>query len=180
MSVAKKDSVDLQTFVNLLTEHQGPIRSFIVSLMPGNPDVGDVLQETNLVLWKKRDRFEKGTNFQSWAFTVAKYEVLHYRDRVKRADRVLLSEDVSNMFAEEEQEEGPKLHEGYLQALDQCMGKLPREHRKLVEYRYRSGHSLEQFATQTGASSGSLRIALLRIRKALRRCIEKNLLKGQA
>jgi len=65
----------LQEFVAHLTASQGRIRGFIVTLMPGSPDVGDVLQETNLTLWKSRARYRPGTNFLAWAFTVARLEV---------------------------------------------------------------------------------------------------------
>ncbi|MFM1560763.1 MAG: hypothetical protein ACKJSK_15730 [Roseibacillus sp.] len=50
----KEDPGELQAYVKLMTEHQGNLRAFIVSLMPGSPDVGDVLQESNAALWEKR------------------------------------------------------------------------------------------------------------------------------
>lgn len=71
----------LQEYVKLMTDHQWPLRGFILSLMPGSPDVGDVLQETNLVLWQKRRQFKLGTNFFAWACRIARYEVMHHRDQ---------------------------------------------------------------------------------------------------
>jgi DNA-directed RNA polymerase specialized sigma24 family protein len=73
----------MQEFVRELTVSQGRIRAFIVSLMPGSPDVGDVLQETNLSLWKSRERFQPNTNFIAWAFTIARLEVLHQREIIE-------------------------------------------------------------------------------------------------
>jgi len=43
-----------QEFVSLLTDHQEVMRSYIISLIPGSPDVRDVLQEVNIVLWEKK------------------------------------------------------------------------------------------------------------------------------
>ena len=60
---AGDDGLRLEEFVRELTASQGRIRAFIVSLMPGSSDVGDVLQETNLTLWKSRGRFRPGSNF---------------------------------------------------------------------------------------------------------------------
>ncbi|MFT5633595.1 MAG: RNA polymerase sigma-70 factor (ECF subfamily) [Rubritalea sp.] len=51
MFLKRKDPIELQAFIKLLTEHQANLRAFIVSLMPGSPDVADVLQETNVILW---------------------------------------------------------------------------------------------------------------------------------
>ncbi len=51
----RKDPKELQAFIKLLTEHQASLRAFIVSLMPGSPDVADVadvLQETNVISLK--------------------------------------------------------------------------------------------------------------------------------
>ncbi len=48
-------STETRDFVRELTNCQGVLQSFIVSLMPGHPDAGDVLQETNLTFWGKID-----------------------------------------------------------------------------------------------------------------------------
>ena len=166
----------LQEFVAQLTKSQGRIRAFIVTLMPGSPDVGDVLQETNLVLWKSRERFKLGTNFYAWAFKIARLEVLHYRGRMKRAKRndgILLSEELVDLIVEEVPESGDS--EAYLNALENCKSKLSKEQRELLDIRYHSGRSLEQFAQETGRKASVLRVSLLRIRAALRLCIEQSL-----
>ena len=75
------NALQLQEFVSELTASQGRVRAFIVTLMPGSPDVADVVQETNLRLWKSQARYRPGSNFLAWAFTVARLEVLHHRTR---------------------------------------------------------------------------------------------------
>ena len=60
-------------------------------------------------------------------------------------------------------------------ALDKCMGKLNANQRELIKERYTPGLSVEQYAATSGRSAGSLRIALLRIRESLRRCVETTL-----
>ncbi|MFC7337691.1 sigma-70 family RNA polymerase sigma factor [Haloferula chungangensis] len=170
----ESDANQLQEFVTQLTKNQGRIRAFIVSLMPGSPDIGDVLQETNLVLWKSRERFKPGTNFLAWAFKVARLEVLHQRGRSKRHGRILLSEQLLDLIAEEMP--GAEDYEAYLHALDQCKSKLSKKQRELIEVRYQPGRSLEQLAVQTGRKASALRVALLRIRTVLRLCVEQSLL----
>ncbi len=167
------DGYRLQEFVRELTAGQGRIRAFIISLMPGNPDVGDVLQETNLALWKSRDRFQPGTNFLAWASTVARYEVLHQRARSKRLGRVVISEELIGMLANEMPDK--IRHETYLLAMESCMSKLSTSQRELIEARYQTGQSLEMHARITGRNSSALRIALMRIRSALRECIETSM-----
>lgn len=163
----------LQEFVRELTAAQGRIRAFIVSLMPGSPDVADVLQETNLTLWKSRERFTPGTNFIAWAFTIARLEVLHQRDRAKRLGRLVLSEKLMDVLAEEIPDHHQ--HEKYLTALESCMAKLSDTQREIIEARYQPKLSLEIHARLTGRNPGALRAALLRIRSVLRHCIENSI-----
>ena len=173
---ANSDSHDpeaLQAYVKSMTEHQWAIRSFIVSLMPGSPDVGDVLQETNLVLWQKRDRFKPGTNFLAWASTIARYEVMHYRDRVRKTTGLPFSDELINRLVEAAPPDTSQ--EALLTALDGCLAKLSEKHRQIVVQRYTPGRTLEAHATSIGTSAGSLRVALHRIRQTLKQCVEKTL-----
>lgn len=79
-----------QELVRELTAGQGRLRGFFVSLMPGSPDIGDVLQETNLTMWNSGSRYPPDSNFMAWAFTIAGLEVLHHRTRAKRQKITLM------------------------------------------------------------------------------------------
>ncbi|MES2983061.1 MAG: sigma-70 family RNA polymerase sigma factor [Verrucomicrobiota bacterium] len=168
-----EEARQLQEFVRELTASQGRIRAFIVSLMPGSSDVGDVLQETNLALWKSRARFQSGTNFIAWAFTIARYEVMHQRARTKRHGHTQLSDKLLVMLAEEIPTRIE--HEAYLHALESCMTKLTHNQRELIEARYLPENSLEMHAQITGRKASALRVALLRIRTALRECVQHSI-----
>lgn len=171
-----EDPADLQAYVKLLTENQWAIRCFIVSLMPGSPDVGDVLQETNLVLWRKRKRFELGTNFLAWASRIARYEVMHYRDRVKRTKGVPFSDELIGVLADAAPAGASgQSHEALLAALDRCLEKLSDKQRELIAQRYTPGNTLEDHAMKIGTTAGSLRVALHRVRQTLKRCVENTL-----
>jgi RNA polymerase sigma-70 factor (ECF subfamily) len=170
---AVDEGLRLEEFVRELTASQGRIRAFITSLMPGSSDVGDVLQETNLTLWKSRSRFRPGSNFLAWAFTIARLEVHHQRSRDKRLRRILLSDDLLDLLAEEIPMADD--HETFLNALEACKSKLSEDQLALIESRYQPGHSLDELARQTGRNPSALRVALMRIRIALRECVEKSL-----
>ena len=172
MSSESEKPDNLQNYVKLMTEHQSNLRAFIVSLMPGSPDIADVLQETNATLWLKRTHFEHGTNFTAWSFKIARYEVMRQRDRTKRIDRMVFSDQLVAVLADTEMPEKPDIR---LAALDHCLAELTDNQRKLLQERYTPGHSLEQHSIDIGRSAGSLRMALLRIREILKDCIEKTL-----
>ena len=44
------DPEQKRKFVGLIVRHQTKLRAYIISLMPGDSDVADVLQETNIIL----------------------------------------------------------------------------------------------------------------------------------
>jgi RNA polymerase sigma-70 factor (ECF subfamily) len=164
---------DLQAYVKLMTEHQSSIRAFVVSLMPGSPDINDIVQETNAALWQKRGKFHLGSNFTAWAFRIARYEVHRQRDRNRRLGRIGFSEKMFYFLAETEGREASD--DNIATALDSCLGKLTPSQREMIRARYTPGRSLEEHAESKGCSPGSLRIALLRIRETLKQCVENTL-----
>ena len=54
-----------------LEKIQPALYAYVGSLTGGSAGVADVVQETNLLIWEKRDDFESGTNFKAWAFRIA-------------------------------------------------------------------------------------------------------------
>ena len=173
----KKNSQSLQNYVQLMTQHQGALRGFVVSLMPGMPGVSDVLQETNLVLWQKMEKYEDGSNFLAWAFTIARYEVMHHRDRAKRDGRIVFSDKLVDAIAEVDpiQED----NEQHLLALESCMNKLNENQRQLIQHRYSKGQSLENLAASLQKPASALRVSLFRTRAALKKCIENQSPEGR-
>src|SRR5262245_25882946 len=81
----------VEAFVKLLGQHQRRLQLFVSSLVPNMADAEDILQETNLVLWREFHQFELGPNFPSWACTVAFHQVLAWRKR-KQRERLVFSE----------------------------------------------------------------------------------------
>ena len=60
--------------------------------MLGDVDqANEVLQETNLVLWRKSDEFQSGSDFKAWSFRVAHFQVMAFRQRQIR-DRLVFDD----------------------------------------------------------------------------------------
>lgn len=167
----------LQEYVSLIAQHQWALRGFILALMPGSPDVDDVLQETNIVLWEKRTRFKEGSNFLAWATTIARFQVMRHRGIVKRFQAVSFSDEFLHELGEELAPDDSK--RPLLSALEQCLRKLDDKQRLLLAVRYTPEKSIKDHAAEVGTSAEVLRVTLHRIRQILKRCIENNL-EGQA
>jgi RNA polymerase sigma-70 factor (ECF subfamily) len=172
-----QESLDVQEFVALLIDHQEVIRSYIITQIPGSPDIRDVLQEVNIVLWEKMKDFEPGTNFGAWACTVARYKVLEHRRREARRNGLLIfNDDLCRAIAEKIEDRLPEVLEERRKALDLCLSKLSAPHRQLLRARYGSPESrMAEAAADTGRSRESLRVTLSRIRAILLGCIRRQL-----
>ncbi len=163
-------------FVKLLTDHQSVIRGCVIMQLPGAPDVDDVIQKTNQVLWSKRHDFELGTSFQAWALTVARFQVLAHRQSLKRRNWITLEEDVAERIADDfealpEADFVKRRHD----ALRKCVDLARPEDRELLMERYWRKTRLQDFAVTHGRSLSGVRVQLFRIRAALKSCIEKRL-----
>lgn len=168
------DSDPMPEFVNLLTRHQSDIWAFLLALMPGHPDVADVQQKINLVLWRQRGDFVRGSDFRAWALTVARYEVMAHRKQLGRQPHFVFDAEVIDQLADDAQAELWPAPER-LQALERCLASLRDEDRKLLRHRYWKRGALEDYARNCGRSVSSLSVSLFRLRAGLRRCIARDL-----
>jgi RNA polymerase sigma-70 factor (ECF subfamily) len=164
---------DSETFVQLLTGAQQNVHAFIFSLCHDSASAKDILQETNLTLWRKAEDFTEGTNFVAWACRVAYFHVLNHRRRQSR-EQLVFDEEVLDYLAERQE---MRLESGdhRLEALQRCLTKLPEAQRELLERRYAAGASVQTMAVAAGKSEGALSQALFRIRTTLQQCIEKQM-----
>lgn len=164
-------------FVALLTAAQTTIALAIRGLMPGDGGVDEVIQQTNVKIWQKRDEFELGTNFKAWAVTIARYEVLNYRKQQARDARLRFSDDLETQIAEEISQLDDTLVDRQL-ALRECLQQIKPESRELLLSRYASDETLSDYATRVGRSVGGVKVTLCRLRSALSACIERRMAAG--
>lgn len=166
-------TVPSEEFVQLFSRNQRRIYLHILGQV-GNPnDADEILQETNVVIWSKFDRFELGTNFIAWTFQIANYEVLKFRDR-RRSNRLVFSDDIVESIAEESEESQDDL-DLRRAALGECLGKLRPRDRELIQTRYAPGNKGKDVASDLGRPSNSVYQSIGRIRKTLFECINRRL-----
>jgi len=170
-----------ETIVHLITKHQVALRGFVSAMMPGSADVDDVVQEVNLLAWRRRAEYELNTNFKAWILTMAKFTMMSaWRDQ-RRKKETLMPEGLLVKLMEEGAEipdsTAPARHE----ALEECLGILRPEDRALILKRYFEDYRVKQLAAEVGRSADSLKMSLHRIRNVLATCVKRRLsLRGEA
>jgi RNA polymerase sigma-70 factor (ECF subfamily) len=160
-----------EAFVQLLTSEQSRLFGYITTLLGNVNDASNVLQQTNMVLWRKADEFQLGSNFQVWSRKVAYYQTLAFLRDKKRDkhifDGALLEQLASRPFRADEDERRI--------AMRHCLGTISRESLELLRERYSPGKSIADIARQRQKTEGSIKMALMRIRQALAHCVERQL-----
>lgn len=162
--------------VQLIVKHQSALRAFLVSLMPGRPDVEDVIQETSMVIWKKRAEFKPGSDFKAWMFSIARFQAMAYWRDQKRRRESTLPESLLTQLAEQAATEGFEGIEERSRHLGECIQALRPEDRGLVLRRHLAGVTPAQLADELGRTSNSVRVSLHRIRHLLRNCMRRRAL----
>jgi RNA polymerase sigma-70 factor (ECF subfamily) len=163
---------DLDAYVQQLTACQSRLRGYILASLGNYADTADVLQRTNLILWKKAGEFRRDADFLPWALTIARYEILSFL-RDSQRDRHVYSADVATLMldaaAEASEQNDRQL------ALRKCLEKVPRHSRELLWQRYGAEKSIRQIAAETQRSEDSVKSLFLRLRKSLERCVEADM-----
>lgn len=162
------DSIVIQ-----LTAHQSDILAYLHTIMPGDPSVNDVLQRTNLVIWKKRHLFKVETNFRAWAFSIARWEVKSHHKELKQKSWLIIDDELTQRISSRMDESTEDHSSVDLRlALEMCLKNLKPNEQELISHRYQSSAPLKEFANSSGHTIGTLKVNLHRIRTTLRRCIE--------
>ena len=153
---------------------QKPLYSYIRTLVGPTHDVDDVLQEVNLVLWRKGHEFDGQGRFLAWACHISYLQVLAYCQKRRRERHVYFDESVLCDLAEYVSSEVQRV-DARLEALRTCLGKLSPEQRRIILLRYEDGGSAGKVAGDLDRPVGSVRVTLHRIRVLLADCIARTL-----
>jgi RNA polymerase sigma-70 factor, ECF subfamily len=173
-----RDPGDSEHAVMRITAAQRPLYAYIRSLVLAPEDVEDILQEVNLVLWRKIGEFDGRGPFLTWACQVAYLQVLAYckrqrRDRHEHVDEEVLADLAAVVAGKVEQ------LDARVDALHRCLAKLGPQQRRMILRRYDIGGSVRAIADELGRPAASVRVTLHRIRQSLIECIAQTLATGE-
>ena len=165
----KKNSATPELFVQLLTSHQGRIRKFILSLVPNFNDVDDIMQETTTKMWSRFSDFQVGTDFLSWAFQIAYYRVLEFRQ--SKHHKVLFdSQLIEDIYCDIKERQN--IQNQIIQHLYQCVSKLPLPDQEILKLKYEENLTVKAIASRIGKSVHGLYRHVAKIHEWLLLCIK--------
>jgi RNA polymerase sigma-70 factor, ECF subfamily len=167
-----QQSSNADDFVDLMTQYQGRLYVYILSLI-GDPDAAnDVLQETNVVLWRESRQYVAGTNFKAWAFRIAHFQCMAHRQRRIR-DKVVFSDEVVARLAMESKELDATYEQRAAQ-LGRCLEQIQPRSREALRLRYAEGIAVKEMATKMNSTSNAVSQLLFRARQWLVECVKRS------
>ncbi|KTF69010.1 sigma-70 family RNA polymerase sigma factor [Sphingomonas sp. HT-1] len=148
------------------------LRAFGRGLCGNRDTTDDLVQETMLKAWSARSRFQAGTNFKAWAFTILR-NLYFSQTRRKRfvgewndlvADRVLAAPASQDKTVE-------------LRDLMRALQQISPDQREAIILVAAAGMSYEEVAEVTGVMLGTVKSRVSRARLALETLINEGALK---
>lgn len=170
---AKAGSAD--AFRALVRRHQAQVHAFLGRYIARLDTVEDLAQETFLKAYRHLEAYRGESGFRIWLLGIAKNEALmHLRAERSRRSREAVSYEatVQGWLAERGETGSVEDQERELRALETCLKGLAPESAGLIDAFYYRGQTAADLARTTGKREGTVRMTLLRIREALRQCVQ--------
>jgi RNA polymerase sigma-70 factor (ECF subfamily) len=174
-AVRKARGGDLAAYERVVRAAQEPLRAYIAFHCPVRQRVDETAQEAFIWAFEHLERYTPGTAFMAWLKQIARIKLMQALEAEQREahNRRRYLEVLHLRRCHEELEaEGQEEAADRSAALRECLQKLPEPMRRLVSERFGERRPIEALAAARNRSPGAIKMALLRIRQALRKCIE--------
>ncbi|MFY9824651.1 MAG: sigma-70 family RNA polymerase sigma factor [Thermoanaerobaculia bacterium] len=150
-------------FTGLLEGTQSRLAALCASFRVAPQDFEDLVQESLLALWRKRQEIE---NPEAWLIRALRLECLRYQRREIRQRKVAVDEVIPDLLADA----GGLSEEaiGLRHDLRTLIRRLPARHRALIHLRFELGLTSEETARHLGYQPTSLKKTTTRCLHTLR------------
>ena len=170
----KKEPGSHCLFFQLFTKNQSSIYSYILMLIPQVNEVDDIFQDVASSMWEHFDHYKNGTDFCAWGIRIAHNKVIDYI-RKRKSNRVCYSEETIRLISDY-QSKNEIAKEQRIKALENCVSKLSRNDKHLIQLKYNQKITTKALSERIGRSVNGLYKALSRIHSVLYLCIQRTLL----
>jgi RNA polymerase sigma-70 factor, ECF subfamily len=167
---ARAAMTDEERFCCEITAVQNVLLSFVMSLVRDQHLARDVVQETNLVLWRKRDEFQPDLPFRPWALRIAYLQTLAVQ-KASRRSKLVFDHELVLKLATDAEDVLDQVDQRYLR-LQACVSKLVGRQSEVIRRRYGRSQSISDIARDFGSSVAAVGMLLHRARLALIECMQ--------
>jgi RNA polymerase sigma-70 factor (ECF subfamily) len=163
-----------EAFRDLFEALYADLRLFVARRSSTADMADEVVQETFVAAFEGISRYRPGGAFTAWLRGIALHKLREERDRRVRSPSLDVSVIEAALAKADAGDPCPGgADDGLRDRLARCLDRLPPQSRRLVMARYASGQRLQDVAASMSRSVGYLSVALNRIRRGLRLCLEQ-------
>ena len=165
-----------EAFGELVSRHHLKVRGMLWRTLGDETEVDDVAQEVFMSALSAVDRFRQQSSFSTWLLAIARNKAIsHLRKKGTAVGKTVTGLDLALVEHQIKGLDEGKTEPANLDALRNCVTKLGAPHRQLVREFYFNERSTAELSVETGKARNTLRMQLMRIRRALASCIERKL-----
>ncbi|MDQ1078802.1 sigma-70 family RNA polymerase sigma factor [Pseudoroseomonas cervicalis] len=144
------------------------LRAYARSLTRNRHDADDLVQDAVVRMLNSADRFQPGTNFKAWAFTILRNRFLNEFVAKRRLTREMDDSELERITVSARQDEGLELSD-----FQRIFHRLPEDHRSILTLVAGSGLPYEDVAKVLGCAVGTVKSRVHRARSALYALLEE-------
>jgi RNA polymerase sigma factor (sigma-70 family) len=163
---------DAQAFGLLVDHHLDHLHAFISLRLPVSHLVDEITHETFVFAYHHIHQFTAGTAVRAWLRAIASNKIRAEIERYCREERNRINyaehRQIEMALAETEAETSREI-----EALHDCLAKVPPPLRELLTLKYHDEHPTADIAQRLQRSLAWVRTTLCRLRQQLRECIER-------
>lgn len=167
-----------EAFTRLMELHQGRVRAYLTRFVRQPELIDDLAQDVFLSAYRKLASYSHDAPIIRWLMSIARNRAMTWlRDegvRLKHRDRQLDAQ-VSQWMLEGLENREPDFEDVETQTLKQCIEELNPKGKQLVRLHYFEDIAPVDIARMLGRKHSTVRMTLLRIRRALAECVRKHL-----
>ncbi len=165
-----------EAFAQIVEKHQFTVRATLWRMLGNGPDVDDVAQQVFLSLLQSISGFREQSSFPTWLTSITRNQAISFLRRRYSAPATVAGQ-LDQLLARRQIDSGAPARPAEppeLDALNYCLEQLNEPHRQLVRQIYFDGRRAADLARETGQPKNTVRMKLMRIRRALAKCMERN------
>lgn len=153
-------------FSHLLTSNRPIMRGFAINFTRNVEDAEDLIQDTFLKALRYKDRFEDGTNFKGWLYTIMRNIFLN-NCKKQQLGRNIFGPSADSVPYELGAQAGNNIFR-LINEKDICVaiGNLREELRKPFQMAY-EGYQYDEIAGEMGVPTGTIKSRIFNARKRL-------------
>jgi RNA polymerase sigma-70 factor (ECF subfamily) len=179
--IERSKAGDRQAFAQIVAMHQGRVRAYIGTYLRQADVVDDIAQDVFLAGYRSLSAYDGQAPLALWLLGIARHRLLRHLRRDSRKRRSFEEILIRGLLARvEADQERLTEHERLVERLRHCLERLAPGSADVVARHYFQGQSLVDIARSSGKKESAVRMMLLRVRQALRECLEQRPREGTA